>query len=407
MLRQKDEWGRLRLAAQISLLLVALASLVAFGIFGVGRDGSLNFDGRVLYAAGRAWLTGLNPYDHGEIVRGVSGVPGMDLSQAQFLYPPQSGAFCVLLGLFPYAGARVVWLLFNLGAVAAIVAGTVTLVRDRDFARDDHDRWAPFVMATVVIASPFTAHVVWMGQTTLIAFAATLGAWMFARNGRWALAGVWLGVATFKPQVSILVVMWFVLKRDWKVLGTALLTLLALALYPMVTRGPVRAFLEWRDGLRSGYYVVFNVPGAAHKVGLESLLAAAGVELPAWASTVLAAGCALALWLLRDRIAWEDLLGLLMAATLTFSRQIHDYDYVCLAPTLASLWWWGRRRGPLASLVLALPVLLFVPQRLLRRFEAPVLLQWRTIVIVAVAVAVVALGRGLPRPVAPPAPSER
>src|SRR4051794_29737398 len=81
------------------LVLAGLASLLAFGVLGVGRgeeglsldavrrrvEGlptmlfgpvqpgpeSTNFDGAVLYAAGRTWLRGANPYDHDELKRSV------------------------------------------------------------------------------------------------------------------------------------------------------------------------------------------------------------------------------------------------------------------------------------------------------------------------------------------------
>jgi hypothetical protein len=95
-----------------------------------------------------------------------------------------------------------------------------------------------------------------------------------------------------------------------------------------------------------------------------------------------------------------------MALTFTFSRHLHDYDYVGLAPAFVSLWWWGRSQRAFASALLALPILLFVPQRLLRGFHAPVLEQWRTLVIFAAAVAILAFtaraGSGTASPDAAP-----
>ncbi|MBD0310135.1 MAG: hypothetical protein ICV80_19120, partial [Microcoleus sp. T1-bin1] len=52
--------------------LVALntLALILFGIIGIGRGNSeQNFDGAVLYAAGRAWLRGLNAYNYDLLVQ--------------------------------------------------------------------------------------------------------------------------------------------------------------------------------------------------------------------------------------------------------------------------------------------------------------------------------------------------
>ena len=111
--------GIARLAG-MALLVAAIGALLAFGVAGIGREGTLNFDGRVMYAAGRAWLAGLNPYDHDQLARAVAGLPNMDLTLAEFLYPPQAGALCVVIGALPYAAGRAVWLLLNLAAIAAI-----------------------------------------------------------------------------------------------------------------------------------------------------------------------------------------------------------------------------------------------------------------------------------------------
>jgi hypothetical protein len=374
-----------------ALLAAAVLALVCFGVVGVGREGMQGFDGRVLFAAGRAWLMGLNPYDHAQLVRAVAGLPDMNLDGMQFLYPPQSGAMCAVLGLFPYAIARLAWLVFNLVSVAAIAWGTVSLLRSRPGGEDD--RLGQWVVAAAFVACPFTAHVVFMGQTTIVAFAATMGAWLLSRSGRRIAAGLCLGLASYKPQVSILVIVWFLLERDWRTLLVAAVTGLVLALVPMVEQGPLGTFLAWRTGVQQNYDLQFNLPGAPHKIGLESLLAAAGVALPGVASSAMALLFTVLVWLRRDRIAPEDRLGLLMVVTFTFSRHLHDYDFVGLAPVFASLWWWSRQRASLAPVLLGLPVLLFIPQRLVRHLDVPVALHWRTLVVPAIALAILAVAR--------------
>ncbi len=84
--------------------LVALStlSLILFGIIGIGRgDTVLNYDGAVLYAAGRAWLMGLNPYNHDVLLQSVAEIKEIyTLKIPDFFYPPQSAPLCMFAGLF-------------------------------------------------------------------------------------------------------------------------------------------------------------------------------------------------------------------------------------------------------------------------------------------------------------------
>ncbi|HXJ23286.1 MAG TPA: glycosyltransferase family 87 protein [Polyangia bacterium] len=372
-----------------ALLGGALASMVGFGIVGVGRAGQLGFDGRVLFAAGRAWLDGANPYDHAQLSRAVAAMPGMDLFQVEFLYPPQSSALCLLLALFSYPAARVIWLMLNLTSIAAIAWGSVSLLdaesRDGKPGAAGGDRWSRWVLLAVVIGAPFTTHVLWMGQTSLVAFAATMGAWIWARRKHWLGAGLCLGLASFKPQLSVLIAFWFMLDRDWRTLLVAAGTALVLALFPIVSRGPIGAFSAWVTGVRSGYDLVFNLPGAPHKVGLESVMTLLGLSLPSATFSVLALVSTVILWLCRARLDRTDLFALLMAFTFLFSHYLHDYDYVGLAPLFVSILRYGRGGETLPAIARVAPVLLFIPERLVRRVGVPVLEQWRTLLIAILA----------------------
>jgi hypothetical protein len=373
-------------ALRVVLVLGGLASLVSFGIAGIGRSGIFNFDGRVLYAAGSTWLQNGNPYDHHALARSVANVPDMDLDAVGFFYPPQSAGICIFLALFPYSIARLIWLLLNLSSLAAIVAMTISIMRDHKSGSGvEADRWGPWVIAAIVIGNPFTTHVVWMGQTTLLSFAAVLGTWLFAGRKKWLLAGICFGLASFKPQISILLGLWLLLEKDWKTLSVGALTASAMALYPMVTQGgPLGALLAWRTGVSSDYALASNLPGFSHKVGVESLLYAIdGTSIPGSLLMAASAVLAAALWRFGRRIDRNDLLALLMIITLTFSVYLHDYDYVALIPAFVSLWWCARAGQGYAVAAGVLLVTLFLPQRGLHVLGFPLLEQWRTLVVAA------------------------
>jgi hypothetical protein len=169
----------LRSVAGPAIALASLVSMVAFGIVGVGRVGVSNGDGAVLFAAGRAWLAGLNPYVHENLVRSVAGL-NISLQDVFFFYPPQAAALCLPLAIFDYPAAKLIWLLINLVSIALISFMLIQINSRHAFGgRNKLDGW---VISAITMGNPFTAHVLWLGQTSLFAFAATLGAWFYSRE---------------------------------------------------------------------------------------------------------------------------------------------------------------------------------------------------------------------------------
>ncbi len=210
----------------VGLVLCSLAALICLGILGVGRSGESSFDFAVMYAGGRAWLEGANPYNQNElnqVVARLKEFPLSTLDDSPFSYPPQSAAFFVTLGLFSFYYAKLGWLVLNLLSVAAIVAMTVYSINRR--VQNNEDPVVNGVMVAFIIGNPLTTNVLWEGQTSLIVVAATMAAWVFGQQKKWWLAGLCLAIGSIKPQVCILVVVWFLLQRNWKILAVALGTM--------------------------------------------------------------------------------------------------------------------------------------------------------------------------------------
>ncbi len=363
-------------------MLAAILALLLFGIVGVGREGVFNFDGSVLYAAGVTWLAHGNPYDHAQLAAAVKDVPGVGMETLGFFYPPQAAAICLTLGLFPYRIAESLWLLANLTAIAVIVWTVARVGVERG--------WKASVPAALAIGNPFTLHVVWMGQTSLVAFAATAAAWSLSNRGKWLGAGICLGLASFKPQMSIAVVLWFLLDRNWRALAVAAATAAAMAVIPLLQQGGAfGALAAWYDGLHAGYGLPFNLPNFSHKVGLQSLIfAIGGVSVPSVILTSLCVVLTIMLWLYRRRFDSVTTLALLMIVTVTCSVYLHDYDYVALVPAYAALWRIAQRDPSGMALGVVLLGLLFVPQRIIRATDITPLYQWRSLVVIAIGVAI-------------------
>jgi hypothetical protein len=339
-----------------------------------------------MYAAGRAWLQHENPYDHDALMRSVRDIPEIDLKVVYFFYPPQTAVLCLPLGLLPYGPARLLWLTVNLLSIAAMVAYSIAALRRAD--PKQFDEIGAWVLATVVIGNPFAAHVVWMGQTPLVAGAALLGAWYFARV-RPLLAGVCLGLATFKPQLCLLVLVWFLLERQWKIVLVAMAMAALMALYPTIEEGPIGALRAWKGGIDQYKSLEFNVPGFQHNVGIQSLLEAAGFAVPGF--TVVGLALTGLLWFYRNRLREDDILGLLTVLTFTFVGFSHDYDYVCLVPLWVSLWLRGRERPVYGVVFAVLTLVSFFPQRVIRNMDNPVLNHWRTPIVLVLGILLLAL----------------
>jgi len=373
----------------LGLLAVSILSLICFGIVGIGRDGQLNADGGVLYAAGRAWLMGLNAYNHDMLTKSVAAIKEIDtLQDAAFFYPPQSAALCMFVGLFDYSVAKFVWLGLNLLSIAAIIAMTVRTINEHQ--NNHQNQLGSLVMSAIIIGNPFTAHVVWMGQTSLIAFAATMAAWFFSKRQKFVLAGICLGIASFKPQICLLLGIWFLLERNWKILAVAFATVTIMSAYPLVLYGgPVGMLAAWHQGIQDSYSSLpFNQPGFQDKVGMESLFASLGLKVPA--IKIVAIILTVLLWVFRKRINREDVLAILMGISFTFLGYTHIYDYVGLFPILTSLWLYcSNNRNALLSSI-ALVFLLFFPRRIFLAAGLPFLIHWRTIVVLMLVVGVVA-----------------
>src|SRR5262245_34450820 len=157
-----------------------------------------------LRSAGRDWWTGFDPYDGPGFQSRAVASDG--LVAYTFAYPPQISPLCLALAALPLDGARV--LMTSLNFVCAVVlAGLV--VRLLDAGSDGRERglraWA---VAAFALGNPFVTHVVWMGQTSVIASAALAGCWLAWTRGRTLAAGVLLGIATIKPQLAALPIVW-------------------------------------------------------------------------------------------------------------------------------------------------------------------------------------------------------
>ncbi|ESA38883.1 hypothetical protein N836_30615 [Leptolyngbya sp. Heron Island J] len=353
----------------IGALVCSILSLILFGVVGIGRLSEFSYDYGILYKAGRDWLNNTNPY--------------LNESDNIFAYPPNFSFFLVPLALLNFGMSKYCMALLNIISILSIVwISCLTIVKNSP----DNSRLKCLLLASFIIGNPFTTHNVWMGQTSLVLLASLMGAWHLSHQNRWLLSGILLGISSFKPQLAILLFVWFLLERNWKILVTSLVTFFLMSYYPLLTQGPVEMMRLWiDDGLGSYLTVDVNVLGSQHVVGLASMLNAAGIDVPSLkiVGVVLTA----ILWVFRKRFNSYDILGILFGISLTFVSG-HDYDYICLIPLITSLLIYTKDRSNLWVWLPSLIFLLIVPQRFVRVLSIPVLNHWRTLIVVTLSVLV-------------------
>jgi hypothetical protein len=389
-----------------SLVAAAVLVLVLFGVFGVFRytsELSLRPDTRMFYVAGKMWMEGRNPYTYAEYMSSCVAMFGSDqyfvteVASTGFAYMPTAFPFCALVALWQPMPAFYFMLALNLAAVgaAALYAFRLSAVGVPEGPLRDSLRY--FVPA-LVIGSPFTTHIVFQGQTTMVVIAALVAGWYYTFvRPRPILAGVLFALCTMKPQVALFALAGLFLQRRWRAAIAAAITSLLFAAYPLSLAGrPVVFVRDWLAVAHAYTTLPTNVVGTPNIFGLQSLLVAAGIPAPSLA--LLALPLLAGVWWFRDRIEPDELLAILVGSACLL-LYMHDYDLAALAPIHGCLWKRaGRDRRAMLGTA-AFYALLFAPQRGVRVLGAAhALLHWREVVLlVAVVWLFVAAIRSGPR----------
>jgi hypothetical protein len=369
--------------------------LLAFGILGIGRACGLaasNFDMRYYYLAGQMWLHGQTPYDGPAFAK--LALERFDLKAGAFAYPPQIAPLALALGALPFRAAQVLMTALNLGSLAALTALALRMTPHAQAAgMSRKTATITIILLAILIGNPFATHVVWMGQTSLFAAAAALGAWYMTRQNRNTLAGVLLGLSTIKPQLVVLLVFWFLLNRRWHILAVGALTAFLCALWPTLITGFEATWLQWFTSLSAYQSNTVAATGFQHVFGLRSALIGMGLEPRNLAPLVLLAPLSVgALYLARRRLD-EDAPASLLFALSALLLYSHDYDLAACVVIVVPLAARTQDRRILQIAVLSLLGVLFFPQRFWQRFDLATIARTREIALLALSLVHLALAQ--------------
>lgn len=341
-----------RLIATIGLALalgylVVLAGTYLQGEFLTDRQGRpIANDFVDVYAAGRMALNGAAASAYDWPLHKAAEERAVGHAFADYYgwhYPPPFLLVAAVLALLPYVVAALIWLAATLAAYAATLRA---IVGDR-------------VGIFFALGFPAAIWNVTAGQNGFLT-AALIGGALVSLQQRPALAGVFLGLLTYKPQFGLLFPLALIADRRWLTIAVAAAVAIGMAAASLMIFGLAswQAFFHW---LPISSQIILG-EGRADFGRMQSLYglirADGGGEALAWSVQAvgsLAAAVAI-VWLWRSRAPFELKAAALAAAALIATPYIYMYDVVVLAVAVGFLLRFGLERGFAASEVSCLAI---------------------------------------------------
>ncbi len=320
----------------LGISLAGLIGLVAMSDHMIDRNGKpIGTDFSNVYAAGVLTLSGRAPDAYDPPLQHAAEIAvfeGRDVPFFGWHYPPFFLMVAALLAPMPYALALLCWLAVSLpafmAAVYAIVPRRETLLATAAF---------PAVFVNV-------GH----GQNGFFT-AALLGGFLTLLDRRPVLAGVLLGLLSYKPQFGILIPLVLLMTGRWTTILSAIATVVVLIVTSTLLFGMDvwHAFAESATFTRT---VVLEAGGTGWEK-IQSLFSAVrmwggGIDAAYAAQGALALSLAVSIvWLWRSQAAFELKAAALAIASLLATPYVLDYDLVVLGIAIAFFIRHGLTRG--------------------------------------------------------------
>ena len=255
-------------------------------------------------------------------------------------YPPTFLFVAAALATMPFLFAAVVSLLMTLAAYVAAMASIL-------------GRTGIFV----ALGFPAALWNVTAGQNGFLT-AALIGGTLGLMERRPAIAGICLGLLTYKPQFGLLFPLVLIADRRWLTIGVAAAVAIGLAALSLIAFGGAswQAFMHWlpitsHEILGEGHADFGRLQSVFGFVRTHGGSEALAWTVQALASIALAISLT-ALW--RSRAPFDLKAAALAAGTLVVTPYVYMYDLVVLAVAVAFLLRFVLERGFLASEVFGL-----------------------------------------------------
>jgi hypothetical protein len=291
-----------------------------------------------VYAAGRLTLDGAPAaaYDWPTHKQAEVRAVGHDFEDYYgWHYPPTFLFVAAALATLPFFVAVLVWLVATLAAYVAAMAGIL-------------GRTGVFV----ALGFPAALWNVTAGQNGFLT-AALIGGTLGSMERRPALAGVCLGLLTYKPQFGLLFPLVLIADRRWLTMAVAIAVAIGLAALSWLAFGSASwdAFVHWmpitsRVVLGEGHADWGRLQSLFGLVRSHGGSAQLAWTVQAIGSLTVAAGVT---WLWRSRLPYDLKAAALACGALLATPYLYMYDLVVLAVAATFLIRYAIERGFLAS----------------------------------------------------------
>jgi len=267
-------------------------------------------------------------------------------------YPPPFLFIASLLAHFPYATAFIGWAAASLVPYLAVMRAIV----GRPFG---------FLLAA---AFPVVLTNTLVGQNGFLT-ASLIGATLYLMPVRPVLAGICLGLLSYKPQYGLLFPLVLIAASQWRVFFTAAIVAVAIAALSWIAFGTEswQAFFHWMPMFSQAFLTEGRAPWGKMQSIFALVRFFGGSEPLGWGfQWVMTGAVAVVLVLMwRSRVSYSLKAAGLATGTLLITPYLFLYDVMVLAIAVAFLVRIGLRQGfarhELPALGLVAALLMFYP----------------------------------------------
>jgi hypothetical protein len=314
-------------AAVVAVILVAIEDWRL--LFAGDRDQPLGRDFLIFWLASTSLWRGEfgKVFDPWQFSAALNGILGGPLAFTPFPYPPLAVWFIAPLAALPYVVAWPVWLVATFAAYAATLR--------RFFAT----RWQWLL---VLVTAPASLVNIADGQNGFLSAALLCGG-LLALERRPILAGLLIGLLTFKPQLGLLLPFVLLAGGYYRVFAAATVTTLVLFAGSVVLLGWTPWSLYFETGLPMQRLLLETGDGPFMVMVPSFMMSARILGLPLWLGyaiqAIVAAGVLIACcWAIRQNAPLARRIAIIMAGAVVAPPYCFNYDLTVLVAAQVLAW---------------------------------------------------------------------
>jgi Glycosyltransferase family 87 len=185
-------------------------------------------DFRAFYVAARSVLLNLDPYLNPvtQFPELYAAINAEDAIASGFIYPPLAALLFLPLGFFPYATAKIV---FSALILASLVALCLLFAKQRDDRRLTPGEAFLFVTCSFPLLATFER-----GQIDLVIVLLTWLSFQLYRSQKLFQSSLLLGLAICIKIFPAIVIVYYLIKRQFKIAAYAIASTVGLFLFPLL-----------------------------------------------------------------------------------------------------------------------------------------------------------------------------